>query len=1295
MTRTNQRPKTRTRLAILPVLVSSLLALTLAAPSAAAGSGDPAPSAAPAPNSTATNPAARKTAADAATAEPATRPLCARPSKPGEVSCFALARDDVRQARGLQPLAAPAGLGPADIQSAYDLPSGTAGSGATVALVDAYDDPNAEADLAVYRSQFGLPPCTSDNGCFRKTDQRGGTDYPQPNAGWAGEIALDLDMVSAACPQCSILLVEADEPSIESLGEAENEAVALGATYISNSWGASESAIGDQPGDVYYKHPGVAITFSTGDNGYGTSYPATLPYVTAVGGTSLSRDPATPRGWSEFAWSGAGSGCSAYQSKPSFQTDRGCAHRAVADVSAVADPATGVSVYNTYEDGGWGIYGGTSASSPIIAATYALAGKPGAKTYPNAYPYAHTAALHDVVTGTNGTCDTADLCSAGTGWDGPTGLGTPDGSSGFTTGPYGELTGRVTDPDTGTGLADVRVTAGANATTTAADGSYDMTLPAGTYDVKAERFGYGSAVSADVEIGDGQTAGRDFELTQQPLVTLTGRIRDGSGHNWPLSAGIQVAGQPSTRTYTDPSTGRYRLQLPANSTFSLQIDTVYAGYQVTTADVTTEAGAGHRDFAVKVDATSCVAPGYRQTFSAPTETFDGTSAPTGWTVAGNGGGHTWRFDDPAGRGNLTGGSGGFAIADSDHYADGEDTSLVSPVLDLTGYDTAAVRFDTFYKKFADASKANVDLSTDGGRTWSTVWRRDLVNAGPGAQSVNLPDAAGKSAVRIRFRYLADNAYYWQVDDVTFGGVRCTPVRGGLLYGTVKDRNTGAPVAGASVRAPGDASATTAGDGTYTLLSPKTGRQPIRVTADHYATATRTVPVKADHATRLEPVLRAGQLSLSQASVTQTVRRGRTTTAKVTLRNTGSAPLAVTLTERSGDIPAATAADAAAQYVPGDYSPLPPTAARSSARSGTRAAAPATSGWTKVTDYPTAVMDNAVATGPDGRVYSIGGFDGASLLNGGNVYDPVTSTWTAIPGGPATSREASEAAFFGGKLYVTGGWDATGSPVAATEVYDPQRHTWSTAARAATPYAAAGSATLDGKWYLVGGCATRCGTTTVQVYDPADDTWGTATPYPEPISWLGCGAIAGKLYCAGGNTAGAGTRHAYTYDPGTAAWTRIPDLPTDLWGSTYTAVDGRFLVAGGASDLMGGRTNGGYAYDPAARTWTALPPSANALYRGGSACGFFHVGGARSVYDAIPAVEQLPGLDDCVPTTDVPWLAAAPVTLRLPPGAHVTVTVRLDASVTAVDRTGIYTAALAIGTDTPYTYPVVPVRMTVR
>ena len=238
------------------------------------------------------------------------------------------------------------GYGPADLQSAYALPSNL-GAGKTVAIVDAYDLPSAESDLGVYRSQFGLPPCTTANGCFRKINQNGGTTPPAANSGWGQEIALDIDMVSAICPQCKILLVEASSASIANLGTAVNQAVAQGAVAVSNSYGASESFSETSWDTSYYKHAGVAITASSGDSGYGTSYPAASPWVTSVGGTSLSR-ASNARGWTETVWSGAGSGCSSTESKPSFQTDTGCSRRTIADVSAVANPSTGVAVYDTY-----------------------------------------------------------------------------------------------------------------------------------------------------------------------------------------------------------------------------------------------------------------------------------------------------------------------------------------------------------------------------------------------------------------------------------------------------------------------------------------------------------------------------------------------------------------------------------------------------------------------------------------------------------------------------------------------------------------------------------------------------------------------------------------------------------------------------------------------------------------------------------------------------------------------------------------------------------------------------------
>ncbi len=321
----------------------------------------------------------------------------------GFARCHAWVRVD--EAGEAAAAATPSGYGPADLASAYNL-SGS--SSQTIAIVDAFDDPNAEADLQVYRAQFGLPVCTTANGCFQKVNQSGNPGpYPAGNTGWAEEISLDLDMASAICPK----------------------AAALGASVISNSYGGGEFR-SEASFEGHYNHPGIAITVSSGDGGYGVEFPAASQYVTAVGGTSLSR-ASNARGWSETVWSGAGSGCSRYISKPSWQLDTGCSRRTVADVSAVADPNTGVAVYDTYGVGGWLVFGGTSVSAPIIASVYALAGNAGSVVY-GSYSYSHTSALFDVTSGSNGRCHrTPYLCTGEPGYDGPTGNGTPDGTGGF------------------------------------------------------------------------------------------------------------------------------------------------------------------------------------------------------------------------------------------------------------------------------------------------------------------------------------------------------------------------------------------------------------------------------------------------------------------------------------------------------------------------------------------------------------------------------------------------------------------------------------------------------------------------------------------------------------------------------------------------------------------------------------------------------------------------------------------------------------------------------------------------
>ncbi len=544
------------------------------------------------------------------------------------MACFALLRTDVLGRRGVTPNVTPDGFGPSDLHSAYALPD-AGGSGATVAIVDAQDNPNAEADLAIYREQYGLPACTTANGCFKKVDQRGGTDYPAPDAGWAGEIALDLDMVSAACPACHIVLVEADSAYLDDLGTAVNQAVAEGAKYVSNSYGGDEDASQLDADTQYFKHPGVAITASSGDEGYGAQYPAASQYVTSVGGTALVKDSST-RGWSESVWNNSygapGSGCSAYDPKPAVQTDTGCDMRTIADVSAVADPETGVAVYNSYQASGWAVYGGTSASSPLIAGVYALAGEPGSSDYPNSYPYGTKTALNDVTEGNDGSCDDEYLCTAGAGYDGPTGLGTPAGITAFAPpGPHGDIVGTVTDAGSGKALPGITVSAGDSGATTDADGKYDIVAPAGTYSVTAGGYGYPAKTTTGVVVTDKGTTTADFALTAAPAVTLSGDVTDGSGHKWPLYASIDIGGRPGGPVFTDPKTGHYSVDVPAGATYDLTVTPRYDGYEPATASVEVGSTDISKDVALTVSATDCSAPGYQTTYSGLHESFDGTT----------------------------------------------------------------------------------------------------------------------------------------------------------------------------------------------------------------------------------------------------------------------------------------------------------------------------------------------------------------------------------------------------------------------------------------------------------------------------------------------------------------------------------------------------------------------------------------------------------------------------------------------------------------------------------------------
>jgi subtilase family serine protease len=364
------------------------------------------------------------------------RSVCPGPVAAGYARCHAHVITDTHGTP--QATSAPTGYGPAQFHGAYSLPT-TATVPQTIAIVDAYDDPTIASDLNSYSSYYGLPQCNSTNPCFQKLNQSGQSgSYPSKSSGWALEIALDVETAHEICQNCKIVLVEANSSSLSNLEAAVNTAASLGANEISNSYGGSEFS--GEATATAYNHPNIAVTVSSGDNGYGSfGFPASSPYVVAVGGTTLKLLAGNAYG-GETVWKGTGSGCSLYLAAQPWQTSdgnwslTGCgSRRGVADVAADADPNTGAAVYDTtrYQGQlGWFQVGGTSLSSPLIAGVYALAGDVSTVAYPAQLPYANRLSVNDITSGSNGSCATI-MCNGASGYDGPTGVGTPKTAGSF------------------------------------------------------------------------------------------------------------------------------------------------------------------------------------------------------------------------------------------------------------------------------------------------------------------------------------------------------------------------------------------------------------------------------------------------------------------------------------------------------------------------------------------------------------------------------------------------------------------------------------------------------------------------------------------------------------------------------------------------------------------------------------------------------------------------------------------------------------------------------------------------
>ncbi|MEJ3745250.1 S8 family serine peptidase [Actinomycetes bacterium KLBMP 9797] len=1039
----------------------------------------------------------------------------------------------------------------------------------------------------------------------------------------------------------------------------------LHADVVNNSWGGGR-------GDLWYEQTvdswiaaGIFPAFASGNDGRDgcdtTESPGDYPQSYSVGAYDVNNAIAD--------FSGRGTSAVDDGIKPNIA-------------------APGVNVRSSLPGGGYGSNNGTSMATPHLSGAVALA-------------WSAAPALAGDVDATkallNQTAIDADSTSCG---------GTAANNNNFgegrlsayqlvlaaPRGPSGAVSGTVTDSGTGDGIAGATVTLGRRTATTDADGSYELLAPAGAQELSASAYGY-HAKSATVTVPEDGTATLDFPLTAAPVVTVTGKVTDGSGHGWPLAARVSIAGRPGAPVTTNPVTGEYSFEVAGNASYDLTVTADYPGYQTVTSTLELGASNESADIAVPV-LPACTAPGYAVNYSAPlvSEAF-GSNTPDGWTVTNRTTHGGWVFNDPGSRGNLTGGQGAFAIADSDDAGTGTslDTDLVTPPLDLTGVANPILKFNSDYRGFSNGF-GDVDFSVDGGATWSTVSHWTTASRrGPVVEELALTGAGGKASVLVRFRYQAAFAWWWQLDNVSVVNRSCDPTPGGLVVGHTKDLNTGGALNGVKV-SNGDDAGTSAGAGYYWLFSSVTGSREFTATKSGYQPTPATVAVKANDATQANFSLAAGRLTVSPASVEAYQPLGSTRTAKIKVTNTGTAPATVDFVERSGDFSLLSRAGAAPveRWVKGISAGMSGRAATSTSDIvGTAAYEEA---WTKVPDLPAAVYDNATAT-LDGKLYAVGG--GSSTGNEAKawVYDPAEQAWSGLPAVP-TGRAKPAAAAAGGKLYVFGGWGAGGDPVATVDVFDPATGAWSTlGATNPAPTAATAVSVAGGKVYLVGGCLDgECAESDrTVVFDPASGAFSEAAKYPQALSWGSCGGIAGKVYCAGGLSGDASTKKGWVYEPGADAWTALPDLPIDLWASAYAGASGLLVIAGGVTNNFATITNRAVAYDPTTGAWQNLPNTVSTVYRGAGACGAYKVGGSPTSWVGSATTEVLGGLDECEDAGDLPWLSTSPASFTVAPGKTQTVTVTLNAT---VEQPGVYTGSLGVASNTPYQVPATSVKMTV-
>lgn len=1242
------------------------------------------------------------------------------------------------------PPASSAYYNPAQIATAYEWPSilkSVNGAGVTIAILTADSSGLSADDYNGFWSAFGLPshtvsviPVDGDNG---STD---GTI----------ETLLDLEWSGAMGPGANENVYVAADPSFGTFIDTFNQFVNDNtAQVMTTSWGAPESSWGRSinTADAIFMQAaaqGISMFAAAGDNGssdgtrsdYVADYPSSSPYITASNGTELKAD-VNGNYESETAWSNTGGAVSQYFSEPSWQTGAGVPDNGWRNNSDMALNAGPDYPYLIRYRGNWGAVYGTSAVAPQFAGLFAIGitdnggvslGQSNQLIYNDVNAGNYASDFKDVTSGSNGAFD------AGPDWDHPTGWGSPRAVSLLShlgiQGPSGTVEGTVTDASTGAPIsgAIVTLTPGGKRTQTDGNGHYSKLVAAGTYTVTASNFGYADQ-SDPVTVADGSDVEQDFSLGPAQMAKLSGHVTDGSGHGYGLYADIRI----TTPTFghvadiwTDPKTGAYSVSLPKGNQYSMSVTPAFDGYKPGSANVTLSRDLT-QDFVLPIT-TACAAPGYNFTLGGLGEDFNGRFPPSGWTVTNNvrGSSVVWNTDGYWGDQNWTGGTGAAATADSNNaanfysYFGAYDTSLVSPLVDVSMLSANPVlTYSLNYHNYS-TDALDVDISVDGG-AWNTIQHLTSQNYGglydlPGVvQKVQLGPyiPAGTSTIQLRWRYYDlvtgrfSQDWYAEVDDVGIGS--CQPVAGGLVYGQVKDGNTGDGVVGAAVTDDQNDSVQTISNpddpnlpqGSYLLFTPS-GARTLTATGKNYTSATAQLSMSHNAVMTQDFVLQAGRIVTNPGTISLHVVVNSQKQMQLAVDNAGQAQSQFKLWTINAPAPATgtQGSGAALQQVHCDRL----SAGSLLAQSGTDAhcdtgaatgVVPNDAPWTSIAAYPVPVMDNSVARDPDtGLVYSVGGTDTHSTYAIGYVYDPNTDQWSSIASMP-DPVEKPAVAFINGKLYVADGWDSKGNPTAALQIYDPASDTWSTGPDNPNPLGGgASAAVLEGKLYLIGGCPSGidCGATTVEVYDPGTQSWSSGTDYPNPISWESCGSINDGIYCAGGVSSKQAYADGYAYDPSLEKWTPIAAMPLDLWGSGYVAANGQLLVSGGSSRNGTIITNQGYAYDPNSNSWTALPNSNASVFRAGSACGFYKIGGSAGGGGApVTSGEVLPGYDDCGKPPSIPWLTVAPESGTVAAGASDSLALTFDG--TGQQEFTTSQAYLKLTGNTPYPASIVPIQVT--